>query len=228
MNVAPATDAPDSELFWLAKLDDAPQLTGEHERLFVSETAGTSLLVRRPPQNDAELARRSGIVLLLDGELFDTDSLTTALGWGTDSRGSTQAELLLEAYRACGLDVFRLLHGEFAILIWHELSGDLVLARDPLGPRPLSYGQRGGRFYVSPSPELLVESGIPGDINRAGRRMGADGEHRDVSDLLHACAAVVPWTSPRTPARLSLRSAVLAPGRKRFTGRSPRSTREVR
>ncbi len=167
MHAAPALDADDSQLFWLAALDTRESPSGEHDHGFSSESTDASLLVRLPPRNDSQILADGGIVLLLDGELFDTRPLTEAIGWGSDERGASSAELLLNAYRARGTGVFEHLYGEFAILVWSQSSGDLILARDPLGARSLTYGERDGQFFVSPSPHLLVDAGVLGDINRA-------------------------------------------------------------
>jgi len=157
--------ADDSQLFWMAMVGDHLAAAEGSSRLFASPTGAKPLHLQVPPGGSEQLASASGFVVLLDGQLHDTRPLTRSLGW-SDDRGASDASLVLDAYRCHGTEVFRLLSGEFALLIWDERSGDLVLARDPLGARPLCYGEANNGFYASPSPDLLVASGLPRELNR--------------------------------------------------------------
>lgn len=68
---------------------------------------------------------------------------------GVASRPENQAELLLELYLAFGLDALTNLNGNYAIAIWEEEPGRLILLRDRLGKANLYYGHSGSRFMFA-------------------------------------------------------------------------------
>ena len=61
-----------------------------------------------------------------------------ALGYRFQS--GSDCELLLPLYREHGLDMFRLLDAEFALILYDGEHDRLIAARDPIGIRPLYYG----------------------------------------------------------------------------------------
>ena len=74
--------------------------------------------------------------ILFDGELFNKRS-----------NGQSDVELFKEYYLKYGKDCFRHLDGGFSCAIVEE--GETILARDPVGARPLFYGAENGSFYFS-------------------------------------------------------------------------------
>ncbi|MDQ3569701.1 MAG: asparagine synthase-related protein [Actinomycetota bacterium] len=65
------------------------------------------------------------VQVVLDGRLHNLSSPSTG-----------QAELLLQRYRAQGVDVARGLLGDFVLIILDRVANTLLIARDPLGVRP--------------------------------------------------------------------------------------------
>jgi asparagine synthase (glutamine-hydrolysing) len=53
-------------------------------------------------------------------------------------RTSSDTEVLIEAYRAWGLDAISRFRGMFAFALWDTQNQRLVLARDAFGKKPLS------------------------------------------------------------------------------------------
>ena len=182
MATGPSRDAPDRELFWLASLDETQAGRESNHRLQLDV----------PTHHDVHLVDRGGLVLLLDGEIYDHAPLTHALGWGSEDRGMASPEILVTAYEQLGAGCFRLLYGEFAILVWEKTTETLVLARDPLGIRPLTYGTAQGRFVISPSPDLLVRAGVSGAFNRAGIGQWVLEARIDISETFYADVKRVP------------------------------------
>jgi asparagine synthase (glutamine-hydrolysing) len=87
-------------------------------------------------------------VLVADARLDNRDELTEALGIpSTNARVLCDAAILLaalERWEDAGIDH---LVGDFAFALWDGARHRLLLARDPLGQRPLHY-HRGGSFFA--------------------------------------------------------------------------------
>lgn len=184
-------DTDDSQLFWTATVGGHLSAAEGSSRLFVSPTGAKPLHLQVPPGESEQLAAANGFVVLFDGELHDTRPLTRSLGWN-DDRGACDAALVLDAYRCNGREVFRLLSGEFALLIWDERSGDLVLARDPIGTRPLCYGESNDGFYASPSSDLLIAAGLPEELNRTAIAEWVLTHRIDISETFYERVSRLP------------------------------------
>ncbi|HJU92483.1 MAG TPA: asparagine synthase (glutamine-hydrolyzing), partial [Pyrinomonadaceae bacterium] len=62
--------------------------------------------------------------------------------------------------RKWGVDVFRRMRGMFALAIWDHSKQQLVLARDPLGIKPLYYFAAKDRFVFASELRALLASGL--------------------------------------------------------------------
>ena len=72
----------------------------------------------------------------------------------------SDTEVVLEAWRAWGPERLRRFRGMFAFALADETTGDLVLARDPLGIKPLYYLPRGeGLVFASELKALIAAVG---------------------------------------------------------------------
>ena len=79
--------------------------------------------------------------IVCNGELYGWRKQREAL----EKRGysfisGSDCELLLPMYEEYGLEMFRYLDSEFALILYDGESGQLIAARDPIGIRPLYYG----------------------------------------------------------------------------------------
>jgi asparagine synthase (glutamine-hydrolysing) len=77
------------------------------------------------------------LLLTADVRLDNREELTAALG--IDSRRLSDSAVLLAALERWSEDALERLAGDFAFALWDETHGRLLLARDPLGARPLHY-----------------------------------------------------------------------------------------
>lgn len=76
--------------------------------------------------------------LVFNGEIYDHAILRRELeGHGHRFATRCDAEVVVHAYEQWGADCFARLHGMFALAIADERSGELVLARDRFGIKPL-------------------------------------------------------------------------------------------
>ena len=81
------------------------------------------------------------VVTAFNGEIYNYTELRKIL---EEKHGFTffskcDAELLPSAYQVWGLSMFEKLEGMFALCVWDRLNKKLVLARDPVGIKPLFY-----------------------------------------------------------------------------------------
>ena len=111
------------------------------------------------PRADQPMEARRGerIVMVYNGEVYNFRALRTELaaaGWQFTT--TSDAEVLLSGYAAWGPEVFRRARGMWAVAFWHPTSRRLVLARDPLGKKPLVYRELGdGVAFASTVGALL-------------------------------------------------------------------------
>ena len=79
-------------------------------------------------------------VMVFDGEIYNYVELAQRLlARGTQLRGRSSAEVLLETYAWLGKDVVRQLRGMYAFAIWDRRTRELFCARDPFGIKPFYY-----------------------------------------------------------------------------------------
>jgi len=103
--------------------------------------------------------RRQDLVLVYNGELYNYRALRTELA-GRGVRFSTESdtEVVLEAWRCWGPDALARFRGMFAFALMDTATGELVLARDPLGIKPLYYLPRGGGVVFASELKALVSA----------------------------------------------------------------------
>lgn len=92
-----------------------------------------------------------GLALTYNGELYNAPELRAELAAaGVRFRGTSDTEVLLEAWRRWGVACLPRLRGMFAFAVFDERTGELVLARDQLGIKPLFLVRRhGGLVFAS-------------------------------------------------------------------------------
>ena len=107
---------------------------------------------------DQPMSRPGGrVVVAYNGEIYNFRELRTELeaaGCAFVTRSDT--EVLLAGYELWGPDVFARLRGMFAAAFWHPDQRRLVLARDPLGKKPLVYALSPGRIVFASSVGALL------------------------------------------------------------------------
>ena len=96
--------------------------------------------------------------VVCNGELYGFRKMRDALKKrGYSFRSASDCEILLPMYREFGTDMFRLLDAEFALVLYDAQAQRYIAARDPVGIRPLYYGQdESGAYVFSSEPKSLV------------------------------------------------------------------------
>jgi asparagine synthase (glutamine-hydrolysing) len=101
--------------------------------------------------------RKGSLALLYNGELYNFKELRAELqSAGVTFTTSSDTEVVLESWRHWGpaaLDRFR---GMFAFALADTETGELVLARDPLGIKPLFYLERGAGLVFASELKAIV------------------------------------------------------------------------
>jgi asparagine synthase (glutamine-hydrolysing) len=128
-----------------------------HRRLAIVDIAGGAQPMAAP---DGQM------VLSFNGEIYNHADLRAELeGLGHHFRSRSDTEVILHAWREWGLQALPRLNGMFAFALWDRARGQLVLARDRLGEKPLHYTRLpDGMIAFASEPAallaLLVRPGV--------------------------------------------------------------------
>jgi len=133
-----------------AGLFDGGRLALGHRRLSIVDLSAAG---HQPMRGCAP----SDVWTIFNGEIYNHASLREGLerrGHAYSSR--TDTETLLHLYEERGADFVRELEGDFGVALWDGARRRLLLARDPLGVKPLYYYQRDGRFIFASEIKAIL------------------------------------------------------------------------
>ena len=141
---------PDDAGIWI---DEKRSIGLAHRRLSIIDLSDAG---RQPMTNED-----GTIVMVFNGEIYDFPLLRSTLnGLGHVFRSTSDSEVIVHAYEEWGYNAFQRLNGMFSIALLDLQRGQLVLARDRFGEKPLFYYNRNGRFAFS--SELKALAANPG------------------------------------------------------------------
>ncbi len=107
------------------------------------------------------------IAMVMNGEVYNHRELREALvRRGHGFSGMSDAEVVVHLYEERGLDALGSVLGMYALALWDGRTGDLVLARDPIGQKPLLVRALGDSVVFASDLRALVAA--PGDGVRPG------------------------------------------------------------
>ncbi len=106
---------------------------------------------------------KQNLHMFLDGTIHNAEALHKDLKRrGHQFSDAKQANLLVHAYQAYGLDFVQHIDGDFAIAIVDESRNQLILIRDRLGRKPLYWYEDANHFlFASELPALLATGAVP-------------------------------------------------------------------
>lgn len=115
-------------------------------------------------------SRDRNLAIVYNGEAYNFPQIKeTLLKRGYEFRTSSDTEAVLQAYQEWGYGAFEKINGMFALAIWDERDGKLVLARDKFGKKPLYYGRFGDVFlFASEIKSLLRHPAVKKEIDVQG------------------------------------------------------------
>lgn len=106
-------------------------------------------------------------VLVFNGEIYNYRILRAELiaqGFRFDTE--SDAEVIVNLYQRAGEAFYQRLDGMFALAIYDRINDTLLLARDPVGKKPLFYALRDGVVsFSSELSSLLKDQSIPRRID---------------------------------------------------------------
>jgi len=108
------------------------------------------------------MANEDGLIrLVFNGEIYNHAEIRRELesagrhGWKTDH---SDTEVIVHAFEEWGIECLQRFRGMFAIGIWDGRTGELWLARDRIGVKPLYYSVHNGRLtFASEIKALLAD-----------------------------------------------------------------------
>lgn len=101
---------------------------------------------------------REGSLVVCNGELYGFRPMRAELqAEGYTFQSDSDCEIILPLYEKYGLDMFRHLDAEFAMILYDARKKWLIAARDPIGIRPLFYGysESGAIAFASEAKNLV-------------------------------------------------------------------------
>ncbi len=96
--------------------------------------------------------------LVCNGEIYGFRPIKEILkAKGYKFISNSDCEILLPLYNEFGVEMFKMLDAEYALIIYDSELNSLVAARDPIGIRPLYYGyDNKGKIMFASEPKNLV------------------------------------------------------------------------
>jgi asparagine synthase (glutamine-hydrolysing) len=145
---------PDAAGVWSHE-DDRVSIQLGHRRLSIIDLSAAA---------DQPFAKH-GLTLVYNGELYNYKELRAELaGGGVRFATKSDTEVVLEAWRAWGPEALGRFRGMFAFALADTVTGELTLARDPLGIKPLYYLPRGNGLLFASELKALV-SAVGGELS---------------------------------------------------------------
>jgi len=147
---------PDADGVWLST-----RAALGHRRLAVIDPVGGAQPMVEAPPVDGHPGTSGGatgsVVLTFSGEVYNFRELRAELAAaGHRFRTRSDTEVVLRAYLEWGAGCLRRFTGMFAFAVWDEDRQELLLARDPLGVKPLYYADTGHGVLFGSEPKAVL------------------------------------------------------------------------
>ena len=159
MNLRMAARGPDGSGDWISG-DGKVGFT--HRRLAIIDLSERGA----QPMHSADGA----LTITFNGEIYNYRELKAELeARGRVFRSDSDTEVLLQLYEERGDAMVEALRGMFAFGLWDSRRRRLLLARDPLGIKPLYYADDGWSLrFASQAKALLASGAVTGEPDAAG------------------------------------------------------------
>jgi len=109
------------------------------------------------PGGHQPMSNEDGTVwIVFNGEIYNFLELKATLKSKHVFKGHSDTEVILHLYEEIGTKVFSAIQGMFAIALYDARSGELILARDRMGKKPLFWGIHDGTFLFGSELKALM------------------------------------------------------------------------
>ncbi len=98
-----------------------------------------------------------GDAVVCNGELYGFRAMKEKLSEKYTFISNSDCEIILPMYHEYGLELFKMLDAEFAMILYDSKKDSLIAARDPIGIRPLFYGycEDGSIVFASEAKNMV-------------------------------------------------------------------------
>lgn len=104
--------------------------------------------------------------LVVNGEIYNYKSLRDILiGKGHVFKSESDSEVIIHAYEEYGLDFVNKLRGMFALALYDSKEQILILARDPIGKKPIYFHYDNHNIVFASEIKALFKAGVPCEVN---------------------------------------------------------------
>lgn len=104
--------------------------------------------------------------LVVNGEIYNYKNLKSILiSKGHQFYSNSDSEVIIHAYEQWGKAFIHQLRGMFALALYDKKKNQLILARDPIGKKPLYYYSDGKNLYFASEIKALLKAKVPCKVN---------------------------------------------------------------
>jgi asparagine synthase (glutamine-hydrolysing) len=131
--------------------------------IYVTEDRRVGLGHRRlaivdPPGGAQPMFGQRGECLVFNGEIYNYPALRRTLEMdGAEFATNCDTEVILHLYARLGAECVHELTGMFAFALWDPRRQEMLLARDPIGEKPLYWTEAAGRLIFGSEIKSLLE-----------------------------------------------------------------------
>lgn len=119
---------------------------------------------RQPMSNED-----GNVWLSVNGEIYNFMELRAELEKkGHSFYSSSDSEAIIHTYEECGLNFLDKLRGMFALALYDKKRERLILARDPIGKKPLYYHFGDGVLIFASEIKAILAAGVKKEIDEDG------------------------------------------------------------
>ncbi len=120
-------------------------------------------------QSDQPFVSRDGnVAVIFNGEFYNHPVIRKELiHEHYEFRTSSDAEVVLQLYRKCGVEAIKHINGCFALAIWDLSKERLILARDRIGIKPLFFYYNDNFLAFASEMKALLAYPVPRELDKA-------------------------------------------------------------
>lgn len=109
--------------------------------------------------------KKKDLTIVFNGEIYNFKELKEELKNKFEFKTKSDTEVILAGYSIYGETFIERLNGIFALAIWDSKKGELFVARDHAGVKPLYYYFENGKFIFSSEIKAILEHDISRELN---------------------------------------------------------------